>query len=563
MIFRSKMFVSSVVVLSLFGTVPAFALEEDISDDVVSNENVGFENNEVLDENVDDAVDLQSEEGLQSEEQIVDEPVFEEVAPSQENTPSQENNATFSEDFETSDLENLTISNDIVKNFDKNVIINKLLNLKNSGVKSVYGKDRYKTSDKISDLICVKEFKNCDTVFLASGENFPDGIAISALAGSRNTAALLTKGNTLSDSVSAFLTRNNVKNVVIAGGAGSVSVNVENQIKNKGINVSRISGKDRYSTAFNIASHLTESNNVYLTSGQNWPDALVASAVAGREKAPILLTHDNTVDSIIVEYFNNPSNVGKNVIIVGGKWSNDKQDLLRRISGGKVSVYAGKDRYETAAKLNKAKGVANLNAPSLAVSGRVFADALSAGPLAATVGTLLIPAKQDCVTADVKNTVHSLGVINVGGPSVVGANAVSKVCSQTPSKPSAGWLQEFRSILDSYGGKNVKISELNRLCAGVKVLACSNSSGEILFSKELSKTSRSYKEWVVMHEYAHIYQFKIMDKIVNSSAFKQYFHSDIELLANAMAVVKGKNYYNSYFSSAQLNVAKNVWSGKI
>lgn len=75
------------------------------------------------------------------------------------------------------------------------------------------------------------------------------------------------------------------------------------------------------------------------------------------------------------------------------------------------------------------------------------------------------------------------------------------------------------------------------------------------------------KAWNVMvHEVAHTYQFDNRNQLDNSEKFKTLFNSDLEHLADCMAVTKiGDTYrsgYNYECSSEQLTYAANTWESK-
>ena len=62
--------------------------------------------------------------------------------------------------------------------------------------------------------------------------------------------------------------------------------------------VTRISGADRYATAAQVATaNWTTSDNVVLVNGQNYPDAVSASALAKKLNAPILLTKADSLNA--------------------------------------------------------------------------------------------------------------------------------------------------------------------------------------------------------------------------------------------------------------------------
>ena len=91
----------------------------------------------------------------------------------------------------------------------------------------------------------------------------------------------------------AEITRLGAKKVYIAGGEGSVSAGVANQLKKAGIEVVRISGDNKYQTAIKIADMVRASGNkeeAILVNGTKTADALSVTAFATKIKAPVLLT---------------------------------------------------------------------------------------------------------------------------------------------------------------------------------------------------------------------------------------------------------------------------------
>jgi len=92
------------------------------------------------------------------------------------------------------------------------------------------GVDRYATNLRINT-----EFSadlNFDTVYLATGRDFPDALGGSALAAKNNAPIFLTDKDSISSATLDFMKSKNVRHVVILGGTGVVSQNVENSVKN-------------------------------------------------------------------------------------------------------------------------------------------------------------------------------------------------------------------------------------------------------------------------------------------------------------------------------------------
>jgi N-acetylmuramoyl-L-alanine amidase CwlD len=94
--------------------------------------------------------------------------------------------------------------------------------------KRLSGDDRYATNLSINNEFA-GDF-SFDTVYLASGNDFPDALSGSALATKNNAPIFLTDKNSISDATVNFIKSKNVKHVVILGGTGSISQSVENTV---------------------------------------------------------------------------------------------------------------------------------------------------------------------------------------------------------------------------------------------------------------------------------------------------------------------------------------------
>ena len=205
--------------------------------------------------------------------------------------------------------------------------------LKNKGYEVVRfaGKDRYETARKIADKI--REKGNKEVVELASGENFPDALAMTSMAVRDNAPILLTKKDSITEETKKALAEYDVKNVKIAGLDKAVSKEVEKEINNgfeivKGSkedanvydgaeSVRRIGGKDRYETASKIANEIypTTKLAIYAT-GEDFPDALIAGNYAAKKHAPVLLVKKNNLPESVKLYTEN-AKIEKATIIGG------------------------------------------------------------------------------------------------------------------------------------------------------------------------------------------------------------------------------------------------------
>ena len=157
-------------------------------------------------------------------------------------------------------------------------------------VTTVSGENRYTTS--IAEMQA--SFSSASTVIIAGGERYADSIAGSSLAGSLNAPLLLTTPNSLLSETSNAIKRLGAKNIIVLGGAQTVSETVVNQLK--GIvgssNVTRLAGTDRYGTQMTIYQYgidhkLWSGTHAIVASGETFADALSVSPLAYQLKAPI------------------------------------------------------------------------------------------------------------------------------------------------------------------------------------------------------------------------------------------------------------------------------------
>ena len=163
------------------------------------------------------------------------------------------------------------------------------------------GAGRYETNKIINE----NTFVPSGTVLLASGQDFPDALALGAVAYKNTLPLILTKGVTLGASETSQLTDFGATNVIIAGGAGVVSKAIADSLTARGITVTRLWGTDRTLTAQAVATWATSatatpahalfvSQEAYIARGDDFADALAAGPVAGFHSNVIVLTKNLT-----------------------------------------------------------------------------------------------------------------------------------------------------------------------------------------------------------------------------------------------------------------------------
>lgn len=149
------------------------------------------------------------------------------------------------------------------------------------------GEDRYETAAAIAE----RWPAGTPTVFLASGENYPDALSGGAVATRANAPILLTRDDHLPAATQAALETIDPSSVVILGREVAVDANVEAAVSEIVEDTRRIGGKDRYETARMLAERYEKDlDRAFLATGTLYPDALTGSSLAGFEGAPLVLS---------------------------------------------------------------------------------------------------------------------------------------------------------------------------------------------------------------------------------------------------------------------------------
>lgn len=378
----------------------------------------------------------------------------------------------------------------------------------------VGGADRYSTAAQVAQATFAAPNAN---IILASGVNFPDGLAAAGLAGAANAPVLLTDPATLTgvtqNAMGAIFGASPTKTVHIVGGESAVSANVAAQVTALGYTVNRISGANRYATAADIAAFQATLSpvgitfvagaplrTVFVATGETFPDALAAGAPAFRGKHPVLLTQSSALPAETAAAL--ASLGAQRVILLGGE-SAVSADVATQIAaigtGIRVDRISGADRGATAAALANVAvataanggfgfhaaaasaaclgtGVAGPNI-ALLLNGTGFADALAAGPHAGACGApILLSGSASTSTFLMANTAK-VGVVRaIGGTSAVpaadltaaktAATATTPTATLTVNQGSAVYSVAFSEAMGSATG-SIKVNNGAELCGAL------------------------------------------------------------------------------------------------
>ena len=261
-----------------------------------------------------------------------------------------------------------------------------------AGVTRIAGINRYLTAVAASR----RGFPaGAPAVIVATGENWPDALGGSALAGSAHGPLLLTRKDAMPAEVAAEIRRLGAVKAYVLGSTASVSAGVENALTAMlgRTNVVRLGGIDRYATARLVADEAIRLQGThytgiaFVTTGLNYPDATAASPLAAYLRLPIMLASPRAssvylhpeVDQVVV--------LGSEAAVPAAIYDY----LLDRLGTGQVVRTGGVNRYATAAMVADAGVLAGMqwNGVGLA-TGENFPDALAAGPMLATNRSVLL-----------------------------------------------------------------------------------------------------------------------------------------------------------------------------
>ncbi|MGZ6343915.1 MAG: cell wall-binding repeat-containing protein [Candidatus Limnocylindrales bacterium] len=258
----------------------------------------------------------------------------------------------------------------------------------------LFGADRYGTAAAISSHTFAP---GVPFAYVASGTDFPDGLAAGPAAASMGGPVLLVPpAGPIPQSIKDELTRLKPNKIIVVGGPSAVSDAVKTALQPYQVglgSVQRIAGSDRYATAAQISAFafptpFTAGNGtVFVATGANFPDALAAGPAAAHKGGPLLLVPGTGAlpSSVTAEL----TRLKPNKIIVVGSSSVISSAEMTALdafdTGGGVSRLFGPDRYGTAAAISQAIFDPGVPAAYIA-TGLNFPDALAGSAAAGFVG---------------------------------------------------------------------------------------------------------------------------------------------------------------------------------
>lgn len=285
----------------------------------------------------------------------------------------------------------------------------------------VAGANRYLTAIEISKRT---HPDGADVVYVAVGVNFPDALAAGPAAAVEGAPILLATSTVVPAEAIAELVRLDPSLVVILGGPAAIADAVLTQVGDTlpSAAVERRFGATRYETAVETSKAVFPSSvdTVFIASGEDYPDALVAAPSAAVGGNPLLLVRRDSVPDAVAEELQRlgPSRI----VIVGGTAaiSSSVEEALDAFAP-QVDRISGSDRYSVSAALSAAQFPDGAATVYVAV-GTDFADALAGGPASALDGAPLLLVSTYAIPPSVAAELDRIGpteIVILGGPAAI------------------------------------------------------------------------------------------------------------------------------------------------
>ncbi|MCT8140327.1 cell wall-binding repeat-containing protein [Anaerobacillus sp. CMMVII] len=265
------------------------------------------------------------------------------------------------------------------------------------------------TRHETAVLISQQGWEKADTVVLARGDDFPDALAGAPLAYMLNAPMLLTRTDRLSPITKREIERLEAKRVVILGGHLAVSQRAEDELREMGLQIERISGPTRFATAQLIADRLGQQHKeVIVINVDAFADAMAIAPYAARNRVPILLTNRTSIPNVTKTVLDQ----AERTIVIGGDLV--IADSLVAKMPNVTKQFNGRNRFETAAQIVRDLHPRKNNA--FVVSGNDFPDGLTGAVLAAShLGDSIILTNRDTLPAATRELITEFTNVTVIG----------------------------------------------------------------------------------------------------------------------------------------------------
>lgn len=290
-------------------------------------------------------------------------------------------------------------------------------------------------------------FSSAEVVVIARADAYPDALAGGPLTRS-NGPLLLTPTDALHPAVAEEVDRLQPARAVLVGDESAIGEGVAQALRERGIDVQRVGGSNRFATAAAAAATVLSdsgADRAYIVEGGNadptrgWPDAVAVSGLATATGRPILLIERDRLPTETRAALED-ARIGAVTVVGGTAAVSEDVEAELAAMGLQIDRLEGASRLGTSAAVAAASVDAGVGTTSAWIATAAdWPDALAAGPAAAAADAVLLLApgdrwrKEDPTRtwlADAGVTAATL----VGGPDVlspqVAAQAAASLTAQ-------------------------------------------------------------------------------------------------------------------------------------
>ena len=266
----------------------------------------------------------------------------------------------------------------------------------------VAGNTRYATGRMLVEQACALEGASYKGAIVVAGDGdkkFADALSAAGLAGMLDYPLVMVNGAGLDAQSRAALDAVRATNggqpleLIVIGGTKTITEETEGQLADYGAVSARIAGSTRYDTNLKIYEYgktrgTWDTENVFVATGENYPDALAVAPYLVAKGAPIVLANP-AKPATLANARGVLSEAGRLVALGGGKSVVDSQ--LSALGMSYAERLAGSTRYKTAAAIVEwelAHGMSREGAGM--ATGENYPDALVSSFLLGKTGSVLV-----------------------------------------------------------------------------------------------------------------------------------------------------------------------------
>lgn len=296
-------------------------------------------------------------------------------------------------------------------------------------VRRLAGSTRYGTNLAVNEAVPATG----GSVFVVSGENFPDALSAAPAAAEVEGSLFLTPTARMPEATLTKIKALEPSRVYIIGGSGAVSTTVATQLRSATQVIPiRLGGANRYETNAKVLTMFFNHSGVesaLVATGREFPDAISAAAAGGALSAPVVLVNGSAATALLPEAQRVLERSGvETVLIAGGPGAvgtgleanlTEKFDSVERLSGA--------NRYTTNLAINEyvAAQAGDVALDQVWVAtGKNFPDALSAAVPAGHLSERLVLSNGQCIPKPVVSEWIEGAESQVSQVSLVGGTGV-------------------------------------------------------------------------------------------------------------------------------------------